>query len=134
MICKMNYQDVRKILSENFVIWFLFFKSWYSRTKFRHSQQLFPEGSPGDQWIKHRQPLQQKPYSNHSEMSDLLKAKVSDNTFKDFHNFRFDFEMYLNVELQIDSYRALNCCSKTSVFLTCDLKQGWDFLTFTVSV
>ncbi|XP_006081208.1 m7GpppN-mRNA hydrolase isoform X1 [Myotis yumanensis] len=46
-----------------------------SRTKFRHSQQFFPEGSPGDQWIKHRQPLQQKPYNNHSEMSDLLKAK-----------------------------------------------------------
>ncbi|XP_004010220.1 m7GpppN-mRNA hydrolase isoform X2 [Ovis aries] len=47
-----------------------------SRTKFRHSQQLFPEGSPGDQWVKHRQPLQHKPYSNHhAEMSDLLKAK-----------------------------------------------------------
>nr|XP_005902782.1 PREDICTED: m7GpppN-mRNA hydrolase isoform X2 [Bos mutus] len=47
-----------------------------SRTKFRHSQQLFPEGSPGDQWIKHRQPLQHKPYSNHhAEVSDLLKAK-----------------------------------------------------------
>ncbi|KAG8524665.1 m7GpppN-mRNA hydrolase, partial [Galemys pyrenaicus] len=46
-----------------------------SRTKFRHSQQLFPEGSPGDQWVKHRQPLQQKTYNNHSEMSDLLKAK-----------------------------------------------------------
>ncbi|KAF4016944.1 hypothetical protein G4228_008559 [Cervus hanglu yarkandensis] len=47
-----------------------------SRTKFRHSQQLFPEGSPGDQWIKHRQPLQHKPYNNHhAEMSDLLKAK-----------------------------------------------------------
>lgn len=123
-MCKMNYEGVRKILSENFVIWFLFFKSWYSRTKFRHSQQLFPEGSPGDQWVKHRQPLQQKPYNNHSEMSDLLKAKVSDNTFKDFHNFRFGFEMYLNVELQIDSYRALNCCSEISVFLTCDLKRG----------
>ncbi|XP_045422196.1 m7GpppN-mRNA hydrolase isoform X2 [Lemur catta] len=46
-----------------------------SRTKLRHSQQLFPDGSPGDQWVKHRQPLQQKPYNNHSEMSDLLKAK-----------------------------------------------------------
>ncbi|XP_063666646.1 m7GpppN-mRNA hydrolase isoform X4 [Pan troglodytes] len=46
-----------------------------SRTKFRHSQQLFPDGSPGDQWVKHRQPLQQKPYNNHSEMSDLLKGK-----------------------------------------------------------
>nr|KAF6440304.1 decapping mRNA 2 [Rousettus aegyptiacus] len=46
-----------------------------SRTKFRHSQQLFPEGSPGDQWVKHRQPMQQKPYNNHSETSDLLKAK-----------------------------------------------------------
>ncbi|XP_013850487.1 m7GpppN-mRNA hydrolase isoform X2 [Sus scrofa] len=47
-----------------------------SRTKYRHSQQLFPEGSPGDQWVKHRQPLQQKPYNNnHSEMSDLLKVK-----------------------------------------------------------
>uniref|UniRef100_A0A673TJC0 m7GpppN-mRNA hydrolase n=1 Tax=Suricata suricatta TaxID=37032 RepID=A0A673TJC0_SURSU len=46
-----------------------------SRTKFRHSQQLFPEGSPSDQWVKHRQPLQQKAYNNHSEMSDLLKAK-----------------------------------------------------------
>uniref|UniRef100_A0A8B9XJE6 m7GpppN-mRNA hydrolase n=1 Tax=Bos mutus grunniens TaxID=30521 RepID=A0A8B9XJE6_BOSMU len=47
-----------------------------SRTKFRHSQQLFPEGSPGDQWVKHRQPLQHKPYSNHhAEVSDLLKAK-----------------------------------------------------------
>ncbi|XP_052502983.1 m7GpppN-mRNA hydrolase [Budorcas taxicolor] len=47
-----------------------------SRTKFRHSQQLFPEGSPGDQWVKHRPPLQHKPYSNHhAEMSDLLKAK-----------------------------------------------------------
>ncbi|EHB03269.1 mRNA-decapping enzyme 2 [Heterocephalus glaber] len=46
-----------------------------SRTKFRHSQQLFPEGSPGDQWVKHRQPVQQKPYNSHSEMSDLLKAK-----------------------------------------------------------
>uniref|UniRef100_A0A8C9P319 mRNA-decapping enzyme 2 n=1 Tax=Spermophilus dauricus TaxID=99837 RepID=A0A8C9P319_SPEDA len=46
-----------------------------SRTKFHHSQQLFPEGSPGDQWVKHRQPLQQKPYNSHSEMSDLLKAK-----------------------------------------------------------
>ncbi|XP_048964795.1 m7GpppN-mRNA hydrolase isoform X2 [Canis lupus dingo] len=47
-----------------------------SRTKFRHSQQLFPEGSPGDQWVKYRQPLQQKPYNNHSEMSDILKAKI----------------------------------------------------------
>lgn len=46
-----------------------------SRTKFRHSQQLFPEGSPGDQWVKHRQPLQPKPYSSHSDVSDLLKAK-----------------------------------------------------------
>lgn len=46
-----------------------------SRTKFRHSQQLFPEGSPSDQWVKHRQPLQQKPHSNHGEVSDLLKAK-----------------------------------------------------------
>ncbi|XP_058296592.1 m7GpppN-mRNA hydrolase isoform X3 [Hylobates moloch] len=46
-----------------------------SRTKFRHSQQLFPDGSPGDQWVKHRQPLQQKPYNNHSEMSDFLKGK-----------------------------------------------------------
>uniref|UniRef100_A0A8C3VGM5 m7GpppN-mRNA hydrolase n=1 Tax=Catagonus wagneri TaxID=51154 RepID=A0A8C3VGM5_9CETA len=47
-----------------------------SRTKFRHSQQLFPEGSPGDQWVKHRQPPQQKPYNNnHSDVSDLLKTK-----------------------------------------------------------
>uniref|UniRef100_A0A8D2AUR0 m7GpppN-mRNA hydrolase n=1 Tax=Sciurus vulgaris TaxID=55149 RepID=A0A8D2AUR0_SCIVU len=46
-----------------------------SRTKFRHSQQLCLEGSLGDQWVKHRQPLQQKPYNSHSEMSDLLKAK-----------------------------------------------------------
>lgn len=45
-----------------------------SRTKFRHSQQLFPEGSPSDQWVKHRQPLQQK-HSNHTEVSDLCKAK-----------------------------------------------------------
>ncbi|KAF3828380.1 hypothetical protein GH733_005077 [Mirounga leonina] len=81
-----------------------------SRTKFRHSQQLFPEGSPGDQWVKHRQPLQQKPYNNHSEMSDLLKAKVSDNTFKDFHNFRFDFEMFtfyfFSLEKQNQSMRG----------------------------
>ncbi|XP_059102198.1 m7GpppN-mRNA hydrolase [Peromyscus eremicus] len=49
-----------------------------SRTKFRHSQQLFPEGSPSDQWVKHRQPLQQKPHSNHTEASsssDPSKAK-----------------------------------------------------------
>lgn len=47
-----------------------------SRTKFRHSQQLFPEGSPSDQWVKHRQPLQQKPHSNHMEVSsDPFKAK-----------------------------------------------------------
>ncbi|XP_052011900.1 m7GpppN-mRNA hydrolase isoform X1 [Apodemus sylvaticus] len=46
-----------------------------SRTKFRHSQQLFPEGSPSDQWVKHRQPLQQKPHSNHTEAADPFKAK-----------------------------------------------------------
>ncbi|XP_005069212.1 m7GpppN-mRNA hydrolase [Mesocricetus auratus] len=47
-----------------------------SRTKFRHSQQLFPEGSPSDQWVKHRQSLQQKPHSNHTEVSsDPFKAK-----------------------------------------------------------
>ncbi|KAM7320255.1 m7GpppN-mRNA hydrolase [Alexandromys fortis] len=47
-----------------------------SRTKFRHSQQLFPEGSPSDQWVKHRQPLPQKPHGNHAEgASDPFKTK-----------------------------------------------------------
>lgn len=46
-----------------------------SRTKFRLSQQLFPEGSPSEQWVKPRQLLQQKPYNSHSETSDLPKAK-----------------------------------------------------------
>lgn len=88
-VCTINSQGVVRSVNKNFLIWFLLFKSWYSRTKYRHSQQLFPEGSPGDQWVKHRQPLQQKPYNNnHSEMSDLLKVKVSD---KDFHNFGICF-------------------------------------------
>ncbi|XP_016286844.1 m7GpppN-mRNA hydrolase isoform X2 [Monodelphis domestica] len=46
-----------------------------SRSKFRYNQQLFPDCSPGDQWVKHRQPQQQKPFNNHSDISDLLKTK-----------------------------------------------------------
>uniref|UniRef100_A0A5F9CQV2 m7GpppN-mRNA hydrolase n=1 Tax=Oryctolagus cuniculus TaxID=9986 RepID=A0A5F9CQV2_RABIT len=46
-----------------------------SRTRFRPSQQLFPEGSPGDQWVRPRQPLPQRPHSGQPELSDLLKAK-----------------------------------------------------------
>lgn len=45
-----------------------------SETKFQHSGQGFPEDS-GDPWVKYRQPLQQKPHKNDSEMSGLLKAK-----------------------------------------------------------
>lgn len=112
-------------------MWFLFFKSWYSRTKFRHSQQLFPEGSPGDQWVKHRQPLQQKPYNNHSEMSDLLKAKVSDIHLKIFITLgHLTLKPIWVEELLINSFRALNCWWKKPVFLTCDLKLAWDSLHF----
>lgn len=46
----------------------------WSETKFQHSGQGFPEDS-GDPWVKYRQPLQQKPHKNDSEMSGLLKAK-----------------------------------------------------------
>ncbi|KAG6940410.1 decapping mRNA 2 [Chelydra serpentina] len=46
-----------------------------TRSKLRYSQQVFTDGSPGDQWTKYRQPQQQKPYSNHSEMSEALKIK-----------------------------------------------------------
>ncbi|XP_074058864.1 m7GpppN-mRNA hydrolase isoform X3 [Macrotis lagotis] len=45
------------------------------RCKFRYNQQLFPDTSPGDQLVKHRQSQQQKPFNNHSDMSDLLKTK-----------------------------------------------------------
>ncbi|XP_074136790.1 m7GpppN-mRNA hydrolase isoform X3 [Sminthopsis crassicaudata] len=50
-----------------------------SRTKFRYNQQLFPDNSPGEQWVKHRQSQQQKPFSNHSDISDLLKTKQNQN-------------------------------------------------------
>ncbi|XP_067425046.1 m7GpppN-mRNA hydrolase isoform X2 [Emydura macquarii macquarii] len=46
-----------------------------ARSKLRYSQQVFTDGSPGDQWTKYRQPQQQKPYNNHSEMSEVLKTK-----------------------------------------------------------
>ncbi|XP_043402909.1 m7GpppN-mRNA hydrolase isoform X6 [Chelonia mydas] len=46
-----------------------------TRSKLRYSQQVFTDGSPGDQWTKYRQPQQQKPYNNHSEMSEALKIK-----------------------------------------------------------
>ncbi|XP_016286845.1 m7GpppN-mRNA hydrolase isoform X3 [Monodelphis domestica] len=49
------------------------------RSKFRYNQQLFPDCSPGDQWVKHRQPQQQKPFNNHSDISDLLKTKQNQN-------------------------------------------------------
>ncbi|XP_068943320.1 m7GpppN-mRNA hydrolase isoform X1 [Petaurus breviceps papuanus] len=50
-----------------------------SRSKFRYNQQLFPDSSPGDQWVKHRQSQQQKPFNNHSDISDLLKTKQNQN-------------------------------------------------------
>ncbi|KAH1168526.1 hypothetical protein KIL84_013116 [Mauremys mutica] len=46
-----------------------------TRSKIRYSQQVFTDGSPGDQWTKYRQPQQQKPYNNHSDMSEALKIK-----------------------------------------------------------
>ncbi|XP_074851320.1 m7GpppN-mRNA hydrolase isoform X3 [Carettochelys insculpta] len=46
-----------------------------TRLKLRYSQQVFTDGSPGDQWAKYRQPQQQKPYNNHSEILDALKIK-----------------------------------------------------------
>ncbi|KAM9138318.1 m7GpppN-mRNA hydrolase isoform 1-T1 [Pangshura tecta] len=46
-----------------------------TRSKLRYSQQVFTDGSPGDQWTKYRQPQQQKPYNNHSDMSEALKVK-----------------------------------------------------------
>uniref|UniRef100_A0A452IZA8 mRNA-decapping enzyme 2 n=1 Tax=Gopherus agassizii TaxID=38772 RepID=A0A452IZA8_9SAUR len=46
-----------------------------TRSKLRNSQQVFTDGSPGDQWTKYRQPQQQKPYNNHSDMSEALKIK-----------------------------------------------------------
>ncbi|XP_050801863.1 m7GpppN-mRNA hydrolase isoform X1 [Gopherus flavomarginatus] len=46
-----------------------------TRSKLRYSQQVFTDGSPGDQWTKYRQPQQQKPYNNHSDMSEALKIK-----------------------------------------------------------
>ncbi|XP_062040377.1 m7GpppN-mRNA hydrolase-like [Lepus europaeus] len=46
-----------------------------SRTRFCPSQQLFPEGSPRDQWVRPQQPLPQRPHSGQPELSDLLKAK-----------------------------------------------------------
>uniref|UniRef100_A0A8C8R5C6 m7GpppN-mRNA hydrolase n=1 Tax=Pelusios castaneus TaxID=367368 RepID=A0A8C8R5C6_9SAUR len=46
-----------------------------TRSKLRYSQQVFADGSPGDQWTKYRQPQQQKPYNNHSEVSEVLKTK-----------------------------------------------------------
>ncbi|KAH0628133.1 hypothetical protein JD844_008906 [Phrynosoma platyrhinos] len=44
------------------------------RSKLHHSQ-VFTDSSSGDQWTKHRQLQQQKPYNNHFEMSDTLKLK-----------------------------------------------------------
>uniref|UniRef100_A0A8D0HJA1 mRNA-decapping enzyme 2 n=1 Tax=Sphenodon punctatus TaxID=8508 RepID=A0A8D0HJA1_SPHPU len=43
----------------------------------RSSQQVFTDGISGEQWTKHRQLQQQKPYNNnnHSEMSEALKIK-----------------------------------------------------------
>ncbi|XP_039400300.1 m7GpppN-mRNA hydrolase isoform X4 [Mauremys reevesii] len=46
-----------------------------TRSKIRYSQQVFTDGSPGDQWTKYRPPQQQKPYNNHSDMSEALKIK-----------------------------------------------------------
>ncbi|XP_032624157.1 m7GpppN-mRNA hydrolase isoform X1 [Chelonoidis abingdonii] len=46
-----------------------------TRSKLRYSQQVYTDGSPGDQWTKYRQPQQQKPYNNHSDMSEALKIK-----------------------------------------------------------
>ncbi|XP_044302024.1 m7GpppN-mRNA hydrolase isoform X5 [Varanus komodoensis] len=46
-----------------------------TRSKLHYSQQVFTDGSSGDQWTKHRQLQQQKPYNNHFEMSEPLKLK-----------------------------------------------------------
>ncbi|PKU47302.1 m7 -mrna hydrolase isoform x2 [Limosa lapponica baueri] len=43
-----------------------------ARSKLRCSQQVFTDGSSGEQWVKPKQP--QKPY-NHPEMSEALKIK-----------------------------------------------------------
>ncbi|XP_048359313.1 m7GpppN-mRNA hydrolase isoform X1 [Sphaerodactylus townsendi] len=45
------------------------------RSKLHYSQQTLADGSSGEQWTKHRQLQQQKPYNNHFEMSETLKLK-----------------------------------------------------------
>nr|XP_056704203.1 m7GpppN-mRNA hydrolase [Euleptes europaea] len=45
------------------------------RSKLHYSQQTLADGPSGDQWAKHRQLQQQKPYNNHFEMPETLKLK-----------------------------------------------------------
>ncbi|XP_020635680.2 m7GpppN-mRNA hydrolase isoform X1 [Pogona vitticeps] len=45
------------------------------RSKLHYSQQVFPDNLAGDQWTRHRQLQQQKPFNNHLEVSETLKLK-----------------------------------------------------------
>ncbi|KAJ6669735.1 hypothetical protein lerEdw1_000284 [Lerista edwardsae] len=47
----------------------------FIRSKLHYSQQVFTDGPSGDQWTKHRQLQQQKPYNNHLEIPETLKGK-----------------------------------------------------------
>lgn len=53
-----------------------------TRSRLRSSQQLFTDGSSGEQWMKQKQ--QQKP-CNHPEMSEVLKTKVGCSLVKHVH-------------------------------------------------
>ncbi|XP_040829213.1 m7GpppN-mRNA hydrolase isoform X2 [Ochotona curzoniae] len=68
-----------------------------SRTRLRPSHQLFPEGVPGDQWVRPRQPPPQRPLSGQPELSDLLKAKKCEKKLhprKLQDNFEADAAVY----------------------------------------
>uniref|UniRef100_A0A8C9FM60 m7GpppN-mRNA hydrolase n=1 Tax=Pavo cristatus TaxID=9049 RepID=A0A8C9FM60_PAVCR len=53
-----------------------------ARSRLRSSQQLFADGSSGEQWMKQKQ--QQKP-CNHPEMSEVLKTKVGCSSVEHVH-------------------------------------------------
>lgn len=65
-----------------------------TRSRLRNSQQLFTDGSSGEQWMKQKQ--QQKP-CNHPEMSEVLKTKVGCSLVKHVHLDLIKIDFFLSV-------------------------------------
>lgn len=81
------------------------------RSKPRCSQQLFTDGSSGEQCAKPKQP--QKPY-NHPEMSEVLKIKVGCFLGKHMHlGYLKQMSLFIKIPLWNENIEFITVACKT---------------------